>query len=100
MLLYSILNLTIRQSDCVFGRRFTDGCSSLTNCLLRYYHGGDIFRVCGGGREASMMCNMYSDREKNLFLFLPDGMTDMEIMTLCSVVAPDDDTDTHEGKPI
>jgi|WetSurMetagenome_2_1015567.scaffolds.fasta_scaffold36382_2 hypothetical protein len=47
-----------------------------------------------------MMCNMYMDPNKNLFLFLPDDMTDMEIMTLCSVVLPDEESSVSGVKPV
>jgi hypothetical protein len=38
-----------------------------------------------------MMCTMYSDPSKNLVMFLPDGVTDEEILALCAVASPDDD---------
>ena len=39
-----------------------------------------------------MNLTMYCDSEKNLLMFLPDGITDAEIMALGSVAFPDGDT--------
>jgi hypothetical protein len=34
---------------------------------------------------------MYTDPTKNLVMFLPDGVTDAEILSLCAVAFPEDD---------
>jgi hypothetical protein len=44
-----------------------------------------------------MMCTMYTDVTKNLVMFLPDGVSDAEILALCAVAAPDDDSDDVSG---
>jgi hypothetical protein len=41
-----------------------------------------------------MMCTMYTDPTKNLVMFLPDGVTDAEILALCAVASPDNDDDS------
>lgn len=44
-----------------------------------------------------MMCSLYTDPTKNLVMFLPDGVTDAEILALCAVASPDDDSDDGSG---
>ncbi|HAH62016.1 MAG TPA: hypothetical protein DCL73_07950 [Treponema sp.] len=44
-----------------------------------------------------MMCTMYTDPTKNLVMFLPDGVTDAEILALCAVASPEDDSDDDSG---
>lgn len=39
-----------------------------------------------------MMYSLYTDPVKNIVMFLPDGMTDDEIMTLGAVAFPEDDS--------
>ena len=48
-------------------------------------------------REALMMCTMYTDPTKNLVMFLPDNATDAEILSLCAVSTPADDSDDGSG---
>jgi hypothetical protein len=44
-----------------------------------------------------MVCSMYTDPTKNLFMFLPEGLTDTDILALCAVASPDDDKDDGSG---
>ena len=45
-----------------------------------------------------MNLTMYCDSEKNLLMFLPDGITDAEIMALGSVAFPDGDSNVGSSK--
>ena len=45
-----------------------------------------------------MNLTMYCDSEKNLLMFLPDGITDAEIMALGSVAFPDGDSNIGSSK--
>ena len=45
-----------------------------------------------------MNLSMYCDSEKNILMFLPDGITDAEIMALGSVAFPDDESNIGSGK--
>lgn len=44
-----------------------------------------------------MMCTMYTDPTKNLVMFLPDGVSDAEILALCAVASPEEDSDDGSG---
>lgn len=45
-----------------------------------------------------MNLSMYCDSEKNLLLFLPDNMTDDQIMSLGSVAFPEEDCEIGSSK--
>lgn len=46
-----------------------------------------------------MMCTMYTDPTKNLVMFLPDEVSDAEILALCAVATPEDLQDDRGMKP-
>ncbi len=37
-----------------------------------------------------MMCSMYCDPVKNLWMFLPDGTTDAEVLSLAATTFPEE----------
>ncbi|MCR5289332.1 MAG: hypothetical protein K6E51_05020 [Treponema sp.] len=42
-----------------------------------------------------MMCSMYCDPIKNIVMFLPDGTTDAEILSLAAMTFPDEGEETN-----